>query len=136
LAYLAAYFFTKTSRAACAAARSDAVQISRRSFFIAGWTDLATLFSRLAVLWTQQRWCRVVGKASSSALQNPSAPSATASSGAMARPRAWMSISNSRQLRALSRTPTWKPISSFLPSGVAPMITSMHSAVGSKRAWR
>ena len=51
-------------------------------------------------------------------------------------PRAFRSISSSRQLWALSRTPTWKPSSSFLPSGVAPIITSMHSAVGSMRAWR
>src|SRR3954469_7857686 len=29
--------------------------------------------------------------------------------------------------RALSRTPVWKPTSSFLPSGVAPISTSMHS---------
>jgi hypothetical protein len=35
---------------------------------------------------------------------------------------------------ALSRTPVWKPTSSFLPSGVAPISTSMHSAVSSTRA--
>ena len=35
----------------------------------------------------------------------------------MARPRALRSTSSSRQLCALSRTPTWKPTSSFLPSG-------------------
>jgi hypothetical protein len=43
---------------------------------------------------------------------------------------------NSRQLCVLSRRPTWKPTSSFLPSGVAPISTSMHSACGSIRAWR
>jgi hypothetical protein len=39
-------------------------------------------------------------------------------------------------LCALSRTPTWKPTSSFLPSGVAPISTSMHSALSSIRACR
>ena len=43
-------------------------------------------------------------------------------------PRRFTSTSSSRQLWALSRTPTWKPTSSFLPSGVAPISTSMHSA--------
>ena len=38
--------------------------------------------------------------------------------------------------RALSRTPVWKPTSSFLPSGVAPISTSMHSAASSIRACR
>jgi len=37
---------------------------------------------------------------------------------------------------ALSRTPTWKPMSSFLPSGVAPISTSMHSLWSSMRACR
>lgn len=45
-----------------------------------------------------------------------------------------MSIRSSRQLCALSRTPTWKPTSSFLPSEVALMITSMHLATGSTDA--
>ena len=43
---------------------------------------------------------------------------------------------SSRQLWALSRMPTWKPSNSFLPSGVAPISTSMHSACGSMRACR
>src|SRR5882724_8716802 len=46
---------------------------------------------------------------------------------AIVSPRLFTSISSSRQLCALSRTPTWKPMSSFLPSGVAPISTSMHS---------
>jgi hypothetical protein len=45
-----------------------------------------------------------------------------------------MSTSSSRQLWALSRTPTWKPRSSFLPSGVAPINISMQSACGFMRA--
>src|SRR6202022_4271886 len=36
---------------------------------------------------------------------------------------------------ALSRTPSMSPTSSFLPSGVAPMITSRHCAASSSRAW-
>src|ERR1700740_2728568 len=65
------------------------------------------------------------------AFQKPSAPSPTARSGAISSPRRLMSMSSSRQLWALSRTPVWKPTSSFLPSGVAPISTSMHSAVSS-----
>jgi hypothetical protein len=38
--------------------------------------------------------------------------------------------------RARSRTPTCKPIGSFSPSGVAPTIAGMGSAVGSMRACR
>ena len=51
-------------------------------------------------------------------------------------PRWARRTSSSCQLWALSRTPTWKPTSSFLPSGVAPISTSMHSACGSIRACR
>ena len=102
LAYVIAYFFTNVAMAVSAAARSGAIPISRKSCFIAGGTVLATLFSTLAVLCTQQRCCRVVGKTASRAFQKPSAPSATASSGAMVRPRAWMSTSSSRQLCTLS----------------------------------
>jgi hypothetical protein len=69
------------------------------------------------------------------AFQKPSAPSPTARSGAISSPRCLMSMS-SRQLCALSRTPVWKPTSSFLPSGVAPISTSMHSALSSIRACR
>src|SRR5215207_3317770 len=68
------------------------------------------------------------GKTSSRAVQKPSAPSPTASSGAMVSPWRFTSTRSSRQLSALSRTPTWKPTSSFLPSWVAPISTSMHSA--------
>src|SRR4030088_593570 len=73
------------------------------------------------------------GKASSRAFQKPSAPSPTATSGAIDKPRAFKSTSNSFQLCTLSRMPVWKPINSFLPSGVAPISTSMHSACGSIR---
>src|SRR5215213_7237897 len=75
--------------AASAVARSGAVQTSRRSALAVGWTDLGSLSSTLAVLWTVQRWCRVVGDTSSRAFQKPSAPSPVASSGATAKPRAF-----------------------------------------------
>ncbi len=42
--------------------------------------------------------------------------------------------SSSRQDCALSRTPSVRPTSSFLPSGVAPMMISRHCAVSSRRA--
>ena len=50
--------------------------------------------------------------------------------------RCLMWMRSSRQLCALSRTPVWKPTSSFFPSGVAPISTSMHSAASSIRACR
>jgi hypothetical protein len=50
--------------------------------------------------------------------------------------RAFTSQNSSRQLWALSRKPVWKPTNSFLPSRVAPMTTSMHSACSSIRACR
>src|ERR1039458_7672022 len=93
-------------------------------------TDSATLFNTFAALCTQHRWCRVPGKTSSMAFQKPSPPSPTAISGAIFNPRRFTSTSNSRQLWALSRAPTWKPTSSFLPSGVAPISTSMDRALG------
>src|SRR5262245_8997890 len=92
------------------------------------------LFSTLAVLCTQQRWPRVCGHTSSIACQKPSAPSATASSGATASPRRFRSSSSSFQDCALSRTPSIRPSNSFLPSGVAPMMTSRHCAASSSRA--
>src|SRR5438477_2425401 len=76
-----------------------------------------SLFRTFAVLCTQQRCSRVVGHTSPSAFQNPSAPSATASSGAADKPRRLRSSSKSRHDCALSRTPSVKPTSSFLPSG-------------------
>src|SRR5256886_10104173 len=69
-------------------------------------TESGTLSRTFTVLCTQQRWCRVPGKTSSSAFQKPSAPSPTAISGAICNPRCFTSIRSSRQLCALSRTPT------------------------------
>ncbi len=78
-----------------------------------------SLLRTLAVLCTQQRCSRVAGHSSPSAFQKPSAPSATASSGVTTRPRFCKSISSSRRSCALSRAPSVKPSSSFLPPGGA-----------------
>jgi hypothetical protein len=68
------------------------------------WTEWATLFSTLAVLWTQHRWCLVLAKTCSIALRKPSAPSPTARSDAISSPRCLTSIRSSRQLCALAPT--------------------------------
>src|SRR3989440_4896757 len=62
------------------------------------------------------------------ACQKPSAPSAIASSGPITSPRRFRSSSSPFQDCAFSRTPSVRPTSSLLPSGVAPMITSRHCA--------
>src|SRR5215471_9698558 len=64
------------------------------------WTERATLFKILAVLWTQHRWCLVLGKTSSMAFQKPSAPSPTARSGAISSPRRLMSMRSWRRQAA------------------------------------
>src|SRR4051812_2396388 len=56
--YLAPYFSANVATAVFAVARSGAAQIWRRSALAAGCTDLGSLSSTLAVLWTGQRWCR------------------------------------------------------------------------------
>src|SRR3954452_12787987 len=78
-----------------------------------------SLLRTLAVLCTQQRCSRVLGHTSGSAFQKPSAPSATASSGPIASPRRLRSSRSSFHDCALSRAPSNRPTSSFLPSGVA-----------------
>jgi hypothetical protein len=60
----------------------------------------------------------------SSAFQNPSAPSATASSGPIVSPRRLRSRSISFPDCVLSRTPPARPANSFLPSGAAPAMTN------------
>ena len=52
-------------------------------------------------------------------------------SGGIATPRRFRSRSNSLQDCGLSRTPSMGPMSSILPSGVAPMMTSKHCAASS-----
>jgi integrase len=54
----------------------------------------------------------------------------------MTKPRFFKSSSSSRQSCALSRAPSVKPSSSFLPSGVAPMMTRIHCLASSRRACR
>src|SRR5664280_87920 len=74
----------------------SAIQISCSARFAFVCRLFGSLFRTLAVLCTQQRCSRVVGHTSPSAFQKPSAPSATASSGAAAKPRRLRSSSRSR----------------------------------------
>src|ERR1700730_1857876 len=76
----------KASNAASASLLVSAIQLSCNPRLAFGCLPFRTLFRTLAVLCTQQRCSRVVGHSSPSAFQKPSAPSATASSGAMTRP--------------------------------------------------
>src|ERR1700720_1266370 len=124
----------KASNAARASFLVSAIQISWSARLAFDCWLLGSLFKTLAVLCTQQRWPRVLGHTSSTACQKPRAPSATASSGPIASPRRLRSRRSSFHDCALSRTPSMSPTSSFLPSGVAPMITSRHCAASSSRA--
>src|SRR5437868_9122942 len=92
----------KASNAASASLLVSAIQISCNDRLALGCWLFGNLLRTLAVLCTQQRCSRVVGHSSPSAFQKPSAPSATASSGATARPRFFKSSSSSI-LRALAR---------------------------------
>src|SRR5712671_3355311 len=87
----------KASNAASASVLVSAIQISCNDRLALGCWLFGNLLRTLAVLCTQQRCSRVVGHSSPSAFQKPSAPSATASSGATARPRFCKSSSSSRQ---------------------------------------
>jgi len=58
------------------------VQISARAFFAPGCADLGSAVRTLAVLWNQHRPSLACGNTSLRALQKPSAPSPTASTGA------------------------------------------------------
>src|SRR5271165_811818 len=62
------------------------------------------------------------------AFHKPSAPSATATLGAIDRPRR-LSSGGARQSRALARPPPTKPSSSLRPCGAAPMTTGMQRLV-------
>src|SRR5207245_857915 len=105
----------KASNAASASLLVSAIQISCDDRLALGCWLFGNLLRTLAVLCTQQRCSRVVGHSSPSAFQKPSAPSATASSGATTRPRLCKSSSSSRQSCALSRAPSVKP-SKLLPA--------------------
>jgi len=71
------------SKAAWASFRVDAIQMSCSIDLALAWTLFSSLLSTLAVLCTQQRCTRVVGKTWRGAFQNPRAPSPVARSGAM-----------------------------------------------------
>src|SRR4030081_2027866 len=122
------------ANAASASFLVSAIQISWSARLAFDCWLLGSLFKTLAVLCTQQRWPRVLGHTSPTPCQKPTAPSATASSGPIASPRRLRSRRSSFHDCALSRTPSMSPTSSFLPSGVAPMITSRHCAASSSRA--
>src|SRR5258708_23538853 len=95
----------------------SAIQISCSARLAFDCWLFGSLLRTLAVLCTQQRWPRVLGHTSSIACQKPSPPSAIASSGPIASPRRFKSRRSSFQDCALSRTPSIRPTSSFLPSG-------------------
>jgi hypothetical protein len=85
--------------------------------------------------WNQQRCSRVSGNTSRTAFQNPSAPSPTASTGALI-PRRLQSRSRSAHDSEDSRNPSASAISSFWPSVRTPIITSRHTLSCSRRTLR
>src|SRR5207248_7458234 len=111
LSYLTPQVSTKASKAASASFLVSAIQISCSARLAFDCWLFGSLLSTLAVLCTQQRCPRVLGHTSSSACQNPSAPSATASSGPIDSPRRFRSTSSSRQDCAHPRTPSVMPTS-------------------------
>src|SRR5258707_5208162 len=125
---------TKASKATSASFLVSAIQISWRARLAFDCWLFGSLLRTLLVLSSQQRWPHVVGHTSSIACQKPSAPSATASFGPIESPRRFRSRRSSFQDCVLSRTPSMRPTSSFLPSGVAPMMTSRHCAASSSLA--
>jgi hypothetical protein len=82
----------------------------------------------MPILCHQQRCSLVSGKTSRIAFQNPSAPSPTASTGAVM-PRRLQSRSRSAHDSLDSRNPSDKATSSFVPSARTPIITSRHNFV-------
>lgn len=110
----------------------DALIGSCSSAFVGGCTLFGRLSSTLAVLCTQHRWSRVVGHTSRMAAQTPSAPSPTMTSGASTS-RFFTSRGRSAPLYVDSRTPSSNAISSFVPSGRAPSLTSAQRRSSSRR---
>ena len=80
----------------------------------------------LAVLCTQHLWCLVAGLTLLMAGKNPSAPSPTATSGAMVSPRFFNSSNTPDPDRPLSRPPSDSSNSSFSPSLVTPIMIRIH----------
>src|SRR5436190_12863633 len=91
LSYLTPQVSTKASNAANASFLVSAIQISCSARLAFGCWLFGSLFRTFAVLCTQQRCPHVLGHTCSIACQKPSAPSATASSGAAASPRRFRS---------------------------------------------
>src|ERR1700680_3785739 len=89
------------SNAASASGLVSAIQIACNARLEFACRLFGNLFRTFAVLCTQQRCARVFGHTSSIAFQKPSAPSATASCGAIARPRRLRSRRSSFQDCAL-----------------------------------
>lgn len=117
---------TNAPKALCPSARVGAIQMACSISLALGCTRLCILSSTLAVLCTQQRCSRVVGYTCRRAFQKPNAPSPTASFGSMVNPRCLQSSRSCNHDCSLSRYPSVRAISSFLPSGVAPIRTRMH----------
>ena len=82
---------------------------------------------------TQQRCFWHDGQTSSRAGQKPSAPSPTASFGGILTPRAFKSWRTPRHDCSLSRSPSAKASSSFVPSARAPTTTSRHGRSSLRR---
>src|SRR5690606_17237228 len=100
--YLAPYSSAKSAIPFSAVFRLSAFMISRSASLALGWSRFGSLSSTLARRCTQQRCSRVSGHTSRTAAQNPSAPSPTASTGALM-PRRLGSLSSAAQLSVLSR---------------------------------
>src|ERR1700720_1106710 len=107
----------KPSNAASASILVSAVQMSCNARLAFACRLFGSLFRTFAVLCTQQRCARVFGHTSSIAFQKPSAPSATASSGAIARPRRLRARRSSFQDCTLSRNAVGKPNQFLLALG-------------------
>ena len=126
----------KAPNAASASLLVSAIQISCNDRFAFGCWLFGSLLRTLAVLCTQQRCSRVVGHRSPSAFQNPKR---TVGDGEFGRDRQTSVLQVEQQLPpilcAFARA-VGEPSSSFLPSGVAPMMTRMDCLVSSRQACR
>ena len=100
--------------AASAAARPGDIRNSASSFFIAGWTDLDSLFNTLTLVCHRRRRRRVPGRNSSIAFRKPGAQSPGPASSGRAAVRA--SSARSREPRAESRSTASCPPGSPRPA--------------------
>jgi hypothetical protein len=121
---------TKTLSAASAAAQFGGKQISCKSCFISAASKAGTLsqyvywsygpYADVGMLEPTSLFARTGEDLLERAVANRNFKS-------NAQPTAFQVDGDSRQLCALSRTPLWKPMSSFSPSGVARSSISMQS---------